>query len=315
MKIGKLEIKGKLFLAPMCDVTNLPFRLVCKKSGASLTYTEMIHAEAYLMDSIKTKKRTRILREERPVGVQIVGSNILKLKQAAIKIEKEIKPDLVDINFGCPSYNVIKTGSGSDLLMNLPKLKLIVSTLSSCISVPFTCKMRIFSEDSKTIRAAKLIESSGANAITIHGRTAKQGYSGKANWEIIKKIKQELKIPVILNGDVVDEESAIKAFEYTNCDAVMIGRAAMKDPLIFKKINYFLQNKNKLPEQNFDEKLQLIIEIITLCKKYQYLNVSTLKVMINNLTKGYNQGKELRRKLTKIKDVEEIIDLIERVKS
>jgi len=303
--IGDVQINGKVFLAPMCDVTSLPFRLICKRYGAAVVYTEMIFTDAYLFKNKKTLKRIKILDEERPVGVQLVGSSIEKLVETAKRVEKEIKPDLIDINFGCPAYNVIKTGSGSAILRDLELLGKIVNELSYSIKIPLTCKMRILNEESMTIKAAQIIERSGAKALTVHGRTAKQGYRGKADWKIIKKIKEKLKIPVILNGDVVDEDSASRALKL-GVDAIMVGRAAIGNPFIFKRINHFLKTGIKLDEFEVLQKISTLIEIIQICKEHDYVDITNLKILTNNAVKGYEGSKELKRIINKSSSIEQI---------
>jgi tRNA-dihydrouridine synthase B len=309
MKIGSVKIKGNVFLAPMCDVTSLPFRLICKKYGASMMYTEMIFADAYLFENKKTIKRAKILDIERPVGVQLVGSSIEKLTKAAKKVELEIKPDLIDINFGCPAYNVIKTGSGSAILNDLKLLETLVLKLSNSIKIPLTCKMRILKEDKLTLKAAKIIQDSGAKALTIHGRTARQGYSGKANWKIIKKIKQELKIPVILNGDILDEDSAQLAMSL-GVDAIMIGRAAIGNPFIFKKINHYFKTGNKLSEPELSQKINVLLEIIKLCEEHDYIDITNIKILTNNAVKGYSSSKEIKREINKSKSINKIQNIL-----
>lgn len=305
MHIGSLNIPGKVILAPMCEVTKLPFRLVCKKYGAAIVYTEMIHADAYLMGAKKTFKRARILEEERPVGIQIVGSSLEKLKEAAKKIESDLKPDLIDINIGCPAYNVIKTGSGSALLKDIPRLGNIVKEISGSLVIPLTCKIRLLEDEKDTIDAAKTIEKNGAKALTIHGRTAKQGYSGKADWEMISLVKKALNIPVILNGDIVDEDSAKSALENSGCDAVMVGRAAIKSPFIIRQIDYFLKTGKKL-DYSFSDRIKDFYEIVSLYEKYDCMDLTALKMLAQNITKGVEGGNELRKKISESKNLTEI---------
>ncbi|MEM3374484.1 MAG: tRNA dihydrouridine synthase DusB [Candidatus Woesearchaeota archaeon] len=312
--IGNLEIKGILILAPMCNVTSLPFRLICKKYGASLVYSEMIHSEAFLQESDKSYKKAFFLNKEKPIGVQLSGSCVDSLVKAAKKVEKILKPDLIDLNIGCPAYSVIKCGAGSELLKDKNKIKEIVSKISSSIKIPLTCKIRILNDEKETIEIAKLIEKNGAKALTVHGRTQKQGYSGKANWQIIKKIKSLLKIPVILNGDVKDEESAKKALE-TNVDALMIGRAAIGNPFVFKRINYFLETGKKLPKQTFTDKINDFKEFVNLCEKYNYLNITYIKFQATNFAKEFTGASLLRDKISKAKDYKEIINLMEDIKN
>ncbi|MCM2325929.1 MAG: tRNA dihydrouridine synthase DusB [Candidatus Woesearchaeota archaeon] len=311
MLIGPLDIRGKVVLAPMCEVTKLPFRLICKRYGAAIVYTEMIHADAYIMGAERTKKRAMVLEEERPVGIQIVGSSLEKLKKAAVMIEKDLKPDILDINIGCPAYNVMKTGSGSALLKDLDKLSEIVRELSSSVKIPFTCKIRVLEKDEDTLKAAGMIEKSGAAALTVHGRTARQGYSGKANWDIIRKIKQQAKIPIILNGDITDEASASNALETTGCDAVMIGRAAIKNPFIIKQISHFLDTGEAL-KNTFQDKLKDYEEIISLYERYGIDDLTALKLLAQNFTKGEVKGSIFRRRISEAKTIDEIKAVFDR---
>jgi len=310
MKIGDLEIKEKLFLAPMSNVTNLPFRLLCKKYEVAMVYSEMINADAFLRQSSKTGKRIYFIDEERPIGVQLFGSDEKVLIMAAKKIEKELRPELIDINIGCPAYDVMKTGGGASLLKDENKLKRLISAISNAISIPLTCKIRITKEDEKILKIAKIIEKSGAKAITVHGRTARQKYSGKANWDIIKKIKVESKIPIILNGDVVDELSAEKAFSYTKCDAVMIGRAAIGNPYLFKRINYYLDTKTILEKQTLKQKNEDFYEYLRLCRTYGYTSITSIKTQAHNFMKGFVGSGKIRDKVSKCRTVNEIIKVI-----
>jgi nifR3 family TIM-barrel protein len=306
MNIGDLEIKGNIFLAPMCNVTSLPFRLLCKKYGAAMMYSEMIHADAYIRDNEKSAKRAYFLEEERPIGIQLTGSDIDILERAIKKIEKELHPDLVDINIGCPAYNVIKSGAGSALLKDSAKLSALVKRLSSAIKIPLTCKIRILPYEEDTIKIAKIIEKSGAKAITVHGRTVKQKYSGKADWEIIRKVKETISIPVILNGDIRDEESAERAFENTGCDAVMIGRAVIGNPFLFRRINHYLQTGEKLPEMAIKERAEEFSEFIGLCRKYGYTNIAYIKMEATNFAKKFTGAAKIREGISKCSNAEDI---------
>lgn len=310
MNIGNVEINGKLFLAPMCNVTAMPFRQLCKKYGAAMVYSEMIHADAYVRDSEKTGKRTHFHDVERPVGIQLTGSTVDLIEQAAKKAEKELKPDLIDINIGCPAYNVIKQGAGGALLDNPAKLKELVSRLSSAIKIPLTCKMRIKNDAAKTIEIAKSIEKAGAAALTVHGRTVKQKYTGTANWDIIREVKKNLDIPVILNGDIKDGASAKKALSETKCDAVMIGRAAIGNPMIFRKINYYLETGMMMEEPGMKEKIRDFLFFVDICRKYGYLDMVYIKMQAENFAKGFVGASEIRKKISEAKDIETIVAII-----
>ncbi len=309
MNVGNLKIKGKLLLAPMSDITNLPFRILCRKYGASLVYTEMINCDAYIMENNKTNKRAKFLDIERPIAVQIFGSSVEKLTKASKLIEKQLKPDIIDINIGCPAYDVMKIGGGASLLNTPKKLQEIVKNISENISIPLTCKIRVLQDEKDTIHIAKLIERNGAKLITVHGRTAKQGYSGKSNWKIIKKIKRKLHIPVVLNGDVIDGTSAKKALVETGCDALMIGRAAIKNPKIFSSINNYLENGIEDSKLSFQEKMDLLIEYINLSKKYEYTNYNVIRNIAFNFVKGYKNSSNLRKEISKTKNYNELIKI------
>jgi tRNA-dihydrouridine synthase B len=306
MLIGNISVKGSLFLAPMSNITSLPFRLMCKRYGASVVYSEMINADAFIIQSLNSNKRAYFLEEERPIGIQLSGSDVQKLVKAAIKIEAELKPDFVDINIGCPAYNVMKTGAGANLLQKPLLVREIVSKLSESLSLPLTCKIRILSDHDKTLKLVKIIEKSGAKAITIHARTAKQKYSGKADWSVIKKAKAVLKIPVVLNGDITDELSAEKAFKTTGCDAVMIGRAAVGNPYIFRRISHYLEGGNMLPKQDIKKKIEDFLEFISLCKEYDFTNIISIKIQAQDTMKGFIGSNAIRNKLSSLKSIEEI---------
>ncbi|MEZ5334262.1 MAG: tRNA-dihydrouridine synthase family protein [Methanolobus sp.] len=208
MKIADLKIPGNILLAPMSNVTNLPFRLMCRTYGASLTYSEMISADAVIYENEKTLSRGKTCDDERPLGIQIFGNSPQTMTIAAGKIEQIYRPEIIDINFGCPARLLTKDGCGSALLRTPELIHDIVEEVAEKLFTPVTAKIRILEDMEKTLEIAHLIESAGASAITVHGRTRQQQYSGKANHDYVKKIKQELGIPVIANGDIVDEISA-----------------------------------------------------------------------------------------------------------
>jgi len=294
----------------MCNITDLPFRLLCKKYGAALTYSEMIFGDAYLQESERSKKRAYFLEEERPIGIQITGTTTEKIVEASKKIEEELNPDIIDINVGCPSYNVINSGGGGALLKHPEKLSDLVKKLCSSVKTPITCKIRLTDDLEKTIWLAKSIEKAGASALTVHGRTVKQKYSGKADWNIIKKIKNELKIPVILNGDVKDEESTKKALTFSGCNAVMIGRAAIGNPYLFKRITHYLETGQKL-EKNLFRRIEIFEEYTKLCKKYGYENLGKIKTVAENLMKGFEGGARIRKKISGANSIIEIKKILE----
>ena len=264
LKIGNVKLKNNILLAPMAGITDLPFRLICEKFEPGLVCTEMVSTKAIFYNDEKTKKLMNLNGENRPVSIQIFGSDVESMAYGA-KYVSQIA-DIVDINMGCPAPKVVKNGDGSKLLLDLEKAKQIINAVVQNSKVPVTLKFRMGWDNEHIVATelAKIAEDAGISAITIHGRTRAQYYSGTADLEIIKKVKESVKIPVIGNGDVTDEKSAEEMFEKTGVDGIMIGRASMGNPWIFKKIKYYLETGEKLPEISADEKLKIIKEHLNL---------------------------------------------------
>jgi len=289
----------------MEDVSNIPFRLLCQKYGAGITYTQQISAIALLRENEKALKLIRRAKEEKIVGLQLFGRNPENLLKAAKKYGGEF--EIIDLNFGCPSRKVVEQGYGSALLREKGRIKKIVNTLSKGLDKVVTVKMRSGFKKVEAVELVKVIEKAGAAAITIHARTQKQGYSGKADWEIIRKVKESVKIPIIGNGDVVDEESAEKMLKETGCDYVMIARGAMKNPFLFKRINHYLETGEKLKQKS---KVELFEEYYKLCEEYRLISISNLRQMACYFTQGMDNSAELRDKIQKSKSVEEILNYL-----
>lgn len=268
IKIGNVELENNILLAPMAGVTDLSFRKICKKYGnPGLVCTEMISSKGLFYNDKKTEQFLELNEEKRPIAIQIFGNDPSVMAEAAKKVE--LYADIIDINMGCPAPKVVKNGDGSKLLLDLEKAKDILETVVKNSKVPVTLKFRKGwdSEHIVATEIAKIAQQAGISAITIHGRTRAEYYSGKADLKIIKKVKESVNIPVIGNGDVVDEESAKEMFEKTGVDGIMIGRASMGNPWIFKKIKYYLETGEKLPEITSDEKLKIIKEHLNLLVK------------------------------------------------
>ncbi len=313
--IRKLRLDGNLILAPMSGVTNLPSRLLCRKYGASLVYSEMTSSEAVVRQNLRSIERGSSCEGERPMGIQLMGSVPSSMLESALILQDRHRPELIDINLGCPAQSVIKNGCGSELLRKPELIGQIVKSLSDSLDIPVTAKIRILGDIDETLRIARIIEKSGADAITVHGRTQKQGYSGKCNLDFIKKIKSELSIPVIANGDVFDEKTAKQIIEYTNCDGLMIGRAAIGNPFIFRKISHFLKTGEILPNQKIEEKLADFFEYMELCRKYGMLTYNDIKRNAQWFTKGMENVKPIRVKINQTEDIDSIIGILKEIHS
>ncbi|MBZ0198808.1 MAG: tRNA dihydrouridine synthase DusB [Ignavibacteriaceae bacterium] len=242
-KVGKIEIEKAILLAPMEDITDVSFRLVCKELGADVVYTEFVNTEGLIRSSEKTHKKLLIVKEERPVGIQIYGANIESMVGGA-KIAEVEQPDLIDINAGCWVKNVVGCGAGSALLKDPPYMQKMVEEVVKSISVPVTVKTRIGWDDESImiLDVAKRMEDAGARGITIHCRTRKAGHSGEADWSWIPKIKDVVSIPVALNGGVMTAPDVKRAFDETGADAVMIARGAIGNPWIFDEAKELMSN-------------------------------------------------------------------------
>ncbi|MGB8218444.1 MAG: tRNA-dihydrouridine synthase family protein [Candidatus Methanoperedens sp.] len=310
LKIGKMRLDGNLVLAPMSDVTNLPFRLLCKKYGASLVYSEMVCSGGIVRRNAESMDRCLTSEDERPFGIQLLGSDAADLVNSAQILQERYNPDLFDINLGCPAQSVIKNGFGSALLKNPEIIREIIERLSSTLDVPLTAKIRIMNSFDETLKIARTIEKSGAAAITVHGRTQKQGFSGSSNLEFIKGIKKELSIPVIANGDIYDEKSAQDVLEYTQCDGLMIGRAAIGNPYIFRRLLHYLSTGELLPPQEIAERLRDFYEYTALCSKYEMLSLNDLKLNAQYFTKGIDNIKSVRIEINKANDIDSVMGII-----
>ncbi len=307
LKIGNVELENNIFLAPMAGITDLPFRSICKEFGPGLTYTEMVSSKALYYNDEKTKRMLKLSKQDRPIAVQIFGSDLQAMGYAAEYVSNIA--DIIDINLGCPAPKIVKNGDGSRLLLNLELVGKIVKEVVKNSKVPVTVKMRTGwdLENIVAIEAARIIEAEGASAITIHGRTREEFYSGIADWNIIKKVKEQVKIPVIGNGDIKTKEDALKIFEQTNVDGIMIGRAALGKPWIFKEIIEYLQGK-EITQIEKMEQLNIILKHINLQvqEKGEETAVKEMRKHISWYIKNMRNATEIREKINKIETQQEM---------
>lgn len=318
-KIKDIEIKNRIVFAPMAGVSNISYRQIIKEMGAGLIYSEMISTLGIKYNGKKTIDLINFEETERPISIQIFGSDVASFVNAAKYIEENFHPDIIDINMGCPVPKVaIKSQAGSALLKDPNKIYEIVSNVVKNISTPITVKIRS-GWDNEHINAeqvAKKIEEAGASAIAIHARTRSQGYSGKADWNIIKKVKENVRIPVIGNGDINTIYDAKRMLEETKCDAVMIGRATLGNPWFIKQCVEYIENDNTIDNPTDIEKINMIIRHYDLLKKYTNIKTALLEIRTHALwyLKGIPGTKEIKNKICQAKTEEEFINIINEIK-
>jgi tRNA-dihydrouridine synthase B len=311
-KVGKIELTKPLLLAPMEDVTDIAFRRICKEFGADVVYTEFVNSDGLIRSNKNTEKKLEITEFERPVGIQIYGGNLEPMIEAA-KIAEEKNPDMIDINAGCWVKKIAGRGAGAGLLKDPCYMQTMVERIVKNVSLPVTVKTRL-GWDEKSINileVAKRIEDAGASALTVHCRTKSQGHSGEADWSWIPKVKDVVKIPVALNGNVFTAEDVVKAFNETNADAVMIARGAIEHPWIFREAKLLLNNQT-FNEVLPDERINIILRHLkySLEIKDERSAIITFRKYYAGYLKGLPASKEVRIKLyqqLEYKPVEDIL--------
>ena len=310
VNIGDIKCKNNIFLAPMAGITDLPFRLICEKFEPGLVETEMVSSKALLYNDEKTKTLLKVDGEKRPISMQIFGSDEEAMRYAAKYISNYA--DIVDINMGCPAPKVTKNGDGSKLLLDIEKAGRIIDAVVKNATVPVTLKIRIGWDKEHIVATeiAKIAENLGVSAIVVHGRTRDEYYSGKSNLDEIRKVKEAVNIPVIGNGDIIDEETAKNMFEKTGVDGIMIGRASIGNPWIFERVKYYLETGQKLPEVSLEEKFKIIKEhfLLELQEKGEYTGIREFRKHLAYYTKGLPNSSEFRSRINKLESKEKVME-------
>lgn len=311
--IGNVKINGRLVLGPMAGVTDLPFRTLCKEQGADLIYTEMVSAKGIMYNNKNTIPLLEVREEERPVALQLFGSDPEILADMAKKIEDR-NFDILDINMGCPVPKVVNNGEGSALMENPKLIGQIVKSVSSAIKKPVTIKIRkCFREDNiNVVEIAKIAEDNGAAAIAVHPRSRGQYYSGNADWDIIAKVKDSVSIPVIGNGDIFTVYDAKKMINYTNCDAIMLARGVRGNPWFFKQVKAYLEDNTIIDKPDIDELIDMIIRHARMQIEFkgEFLGIREMRKHVAWYTNGYKNSARLRKKVNEVETIEELTQLL-----
>ena len=320
-KIGNIDLgEFPLLLAPMEDVSDPPFRLVCKQYGADMMYTEFISSEGLIRDAAKSKKKLDIFEYERPIGIQLFGSDIDSMREAA-EIAAAAEPDLIDINYGCPVKNVACKGAGAALLQNIPKMVSMTKEIVNCTSLPVTVKTRLGWDDTtkNIMEVAERLQDIGIKALTIHGRTRAQLYKGPADWKLIGEVKNNprIQIPIFGNGDVDSPEKAIAMQEQFGVDGVMIGRASIGYPWIFNEIKHFMRTGEKLSPPTIADRVKVCRTHLDASIEWKgdVLGIIEMRRHYTNYFKGIPHFKEYRMQLVTLNSYVEVQAVLNEIES
>ena len=319
VKIGHLEVgEFPLLLAPMEDVSDPPFRAVCKENGADLMYTEFISAEGLIRDAAKSLQKLDIYDYERPIGIQIFGEKIDSMREAASKAEAA-QPELIDINYGCPVKKVAFKGAGAGILLDIPKMEVMTREIVNQVSLPVTVKTRLGWDDKsiKITEVALRLQDAGIKALTIHGRTRQQMYKGLANWDFIREVKNHpgIEIPIFGNGDISSPETALEHKNKFEVDGIMIGRASIGYPWIFNEIKHFFKTGKQLDPPSLDERVNVVKKHLRFSIEWkgERVGIFEMRRHYTNYFKGISHFKSMRMKLVTTENLRELMDLLDEI--
>jgi tRNA-dihydrouridine synthase B len=315
MKIGPIDIDRPILLAPMEDVTDLPFRLLCKRLGADIVFTEFVNSDGLVRGSMNTRNKMSFLAEERPIGIQVYGGDVGAMEGAARMVE-EMDPDIIDINCGCWVRDVAMRGAGAGLLRDLSKMEKLASAVVRAVRKPVTLKTRLGWDAAsiKIVDVARMCEASGISALTIHCRTRDQGHKGDVDYSWIPRVKEAVSIPIIVNGDIVTPQDVRRVFDDTGCDAVMIGRGAIINPWIFRQARHYMAAGELLPEASLQERVDLLKEHLRLAVMYkgERTGVIELRKHYAGFLRGMPHVSRIRMELMQFTEAAPILDHLSR---
>ncbi|MFQ6094405.1 MAG: tRNA dihydrouridine synthase DusB [bacterium] len=314
MKIGSVHIDGRVFLAPLAGITDTAFRLLCRQFGAALVFTEMISADGLVRGNTNTLRYLFFNQSERPIAIQIFGSDPETMAEGSKSAARQ-QPDLIDLNLACPVRKVVKRMAGAALLRDLRLIEKVCRAVVQAVDLPVTVKIRSgWSSDSiVAVDVARIAQECGISAVTVHPRTQKMQFSGKADWQLIARVKEAVSIPVVGSGDVTSPLDAEEMLAQTRCDAVMIGRASLGQPWIFQQITHYLEKAELLPQPTLRERLDIVFRHTrsAVKEKGEFIGVKTMRKHLVWYTRGLPGGAQLRARILRVETVQEIEDLFQ----